>query len=317
MLARIFGYINSSTNILLVLYALILTSSHFLLSDHPKFIFETNWANFQFVTLAGYAISFGLMLLISFYAQWLLEYKYKLVKRHAFLPFFLMTILMLFSVDGNLNLLITILYLLILISSWFSVYQGEKLLPRALNTGLLLGFGSILDTRISILIVFSMIVYLIYGRLNLRSLFILIIGFLTIWLDALALEYIVFDTTSTYQYFTSIFSITKPFGAMVESYLPLGFVLILLILGLTELPKTLSRANVFKRQSYIVVMSLLLLGVIGFLVLTQSVFQMAILIICTCILFVNFFQYLQKIWIKEAIMWVSIAFIIVAELNLI
>jgi hypothetical protein len=111
MLTRIFGQINSATSIFIGLLAASLAVSHFLFIQTPEFQISTAWGVFVFLPVVGYSIfAFGLIALLFGY-QWLFEYKYKLVKRNAYFPFFLLIFVLIFSTNSGLDVLISLLFI--------------------------------------------------------------------------------------------------------------------------------------------------------------------------------------------------------------
>jgi len=316
MLTRIFGQINSSTSILIGLFALALSIGHFFFLPVPDFALTTAWGTVVLLPLVGYSL-LGLGIAgFVFGMQWLLEYKYKLLKKHAYFSFFISVVLLLFIKYGGLNLLVDLLFLLLILGSWLSVYQGEKLLGKSLNTGLLIGFGSIFDQRISLLLLFSFVVYVIFGRLNLRTFLILIVGFVTIWLNALALEFIIFDSSIVYASFLAIFDFTSP--ALIAD-LDMPDLLLLgafLVISLPEFITTFNRASVFKRQSHSILLLLAVLAIVLYVLSGPEVFYLAIYIPATIALFVNYFQYIKRGWIQELILWLAIATLALADFGI-
>ena len=317
MLTRIFGQINSSTSILIGLFALALSIGHFFFLPVPDFTLSTAWGTVVLLPLVGYSMyGVGIASLI-FGMQWLLEYKYKLLKKHAYYSFFIFIALLFFVKYSGLNLLIDMLFLLFILGSWLSVYQGEKLLGRTLNTGLLIGLGSIFDHRISLLLLFSFIVYIIFGRLNLRTFLILIVGYTTVWLNALALEYIIFDSSTIYKSFLAVFDFTAP--ALVAEVGMFDLILLgaFFVIALPEFITTFNRASVFKRQSHSILLLMAVLAMLLYLVSGPEVFYLAIYIPAMLTLFVNYFQYIKRSWIQELILWIAIAILVLADFGIV
>lgn len=317
MLTRIFGQINSSTTIFIGLFALALSIGHFLAVPVPDFTLTTAWGRLVFLPLAGYFI-YGLSLVILVFGmQWLLEYNYKLLKKHAYFSFFILIVLLFFVKYSGLNLLIDMLFLLLILGSWLSVYQGEMLLGRTLNTGLLIGLASIFDQRISLLLLFSILVYIIFGRFSLRTMLILIVGYTTIWLNALALEYILFDSSTVYNSFIAVFDFTTPALQADLDLFDLILLSSMLLFALPEFGKTINRASVFKRQSNTVLLLMVALAIVLYVINGPEVFYLALYIPASLTLFVNYFQYIKRTWVQELILWLAIAILLLADFGVV
>lgn len=306
MLARLFGHINSSTNILVVAWAIIVCTVHVFVFQNTALTFQTLWSDVHLLPWVVYATELVVVIIIAFTAQWLLDYQHHVIKRHAYLPFFIIPLLLMFT-GQRLNVLLLFLLLLLLLGSWLSVYTGERVYRRVLNTGLLLGVGSLIDLRVALLVPFTYVVYIVFGRFNLRTSLIVLIGFFSIWVNALGLEYVVYDTLTFWDYFLGLFLWRKPIGLAEFEPLLLGLLGFLALMGFLELPKTMSRASVFKRQTYVVLTLLLVLTASGFIIFPVSHFQLTTLLFTALILFVNYFQYITKIWIRDGIMWLTMA----------
>lgn len=316
MLTRIFGQINSATSIFIGLFAALLTVAHFLYVQTPEFEINTAWGVFVFLPVVGYSI-FGVgMVTLLFGYQWLFEYKYKLVKRHAYFPFFLLVFVLLFSGQASLNLLICLLFVGVILASWFAVYQGDKILGRTLNTGLLIGLGTVLDSKFSVMLVLSFVAYTVFGRFNGRTFLILLVGFFTVLLNALTLEYIILGTSVIYKYIIQIFQFKAPSIPLNISVYHLAVFGVLFVLSLPEFTNTLNRASVFKRQAFTVLMVLAVSVAVLFVVRGTSVFYLAILITTLLALFINYFQVIKRGWLQELILWLMLGLLAVFDLNI-
>jgi hypothetical protein len=274
------------------------------------------WGNLVFFPISGYTIYSLALIILLFGFHWLLEFKYKLVKRHAFFPFFLLVLVLIFSTQTNINLLLSLLFFLLILSSWLAIYQGEKLLGRTLNTGLLIGLGSLLDSSISLMLPLSFVAYTVFGRLNGRTFAILIVGYLTVWVNALALEYIILDSTTVYGFFLQMFHFTTPKLQVTLSTSHFVLLGAMLLFSLPEFANTLSRASVFKRQANTILMFLVAVVALLALAFGSAVFYMAILIPAIALLFVNYLQYIKRNWIKELILWLALLALVLFDLNI-
>jgi hypothetical protein len=193
--------------------------------------------------------------------------------------------------------------LIALFKTWLDTYQAQRLYQQSLNTGFLLGFGALFDVQYVLLLVLTFVVYIIFGRFSFRTFLIPIIGYLTIWFIALLLDYLLLDSTFVLHQFGKHFSLSLHFR-VEDSFLPqLILFSILFLAGLSEFLKTVSRAAVFKRQSFTIYFVLLLLGVVAYLFGGNSLLPLAIIISTTTLLVVNYVQYLKKVWMKELILW--------------
>ena len=315
MFARLFGHINSSTNFLLAIWAIVLCLVDFFVFKSDRFVFETVWGEFHFIPVAGMLIQLGLIFAIMYALQWLLHANHHLIKRHAYLPFFTVPLVLLCA-GGDLNFSVLTLILLLIMGGWLSVYHGENVLSRVLNTGLLIGAGSFVDLRLAVLIVFTYVVYIIFGRFNLRTSLILLVGFFTVWVNIVGVEFILFESSVTWTYFTGIFGMSKTLGHTEPGIYKLLVLVLIGAAGLIELPKTVSRASVFKRQSYILFGLLLGSMVLLYVFFPGATFYLAAYLVTALILFVNFFQYVKKMWIRELLMWVMIGVFIIFQLEI-
>lgn len=316
MLARLFGHINSSTNFFLLIWVVTVASVDFYGFRNNQLILELLWGEVHFLPWASFLITVGALLVITFSFQWLIHAKHHLLKRHAFLPYFMVLTLVL-AASENLNLFILFFLLILVLGGWLSVFQGENVFSRVLNTGLLLGAGTLVDQRMAILVPFTYVVYIMFGRFNLRTSLILLVGFFSIWINAFGLEFVIFDTTSIWQYFIGIFSFKRSLGFVSFSPVFLGTLGLMAVLGLLELPNTLRHASVFKRQSYVLLSILLAISAVSFLLYPGVGFFVISGFFSSLILFVNFFQYAKKLWLREAIMWLAIGIFVVSHLHLI
>lgn len=316
MLARLFEHINSRTNFLLLIWVVTLASVSFYGFQNNQLVLEVFWGEVRFVSWIGFLITVGALLAITFSIQWLFHTKHHLLKRHSFLLFFSVPFLVL-TASENLNLFFLFFLLILVLGGWLSVFHSENVFSRVLNTGLLLGVGSLVEQRLAILVPFTYVVYIMFGRFNLRTSLILLIGFFSIWINAFGLEFVIFDTTTIWQHFLGIFSLKKSLGFVAFNPFMLGTIGLLAILGLLELPKTLGHASVFKRQSYILISLLLGLCTMGIFFYPRTGFFMITGFFSSLILFVNFFQYVKRLWLREAIMWLTIGIFVVFQLHLI
>ncbi len=306
MLTRLFAQINSSTSFFVGLFAVCLAVASFFISPNNIFFLKTAYNTINFGIWIGLALTIVISLVVIFGFQGLFQ-NHKLLKRNAYLGVFLPVLIPIFFTLGNINFLINLVFLLFIYWSWLAIFQGEKLLARTLNTGLLIGAASIFDVRMGFLLLISMVVYIIFGRLNVRTFLILLIGFLSIWLNALMLEFIFLDSSSVYDVFLTQFNGKNIHDINSISVVYIVIVAACLLPAILEFAKTFSREGVFKRQAFTVLMVMLFLGILLAFVLGVEVISLVLIVPALAVLFVNFFQNISRIWVKELIIWCSIA----------
>lgn len=313
MLTRIFGHINSATSFIVVIYTLLLGAGYVYFNPIQNFMVKTAAGRVVLYPSVGWALlSIGVLLLMLIY-QWLFYAQYKLVKNHALVPFVLPILLLLTLGEQPLFSLLVSLALVLLFRLWFSVYQGDRLLSNALNTGFVLGIGALLSPVFTILLPFTWLVYVVYGRLNARTFIIPIIGYFTIWIDVLALDYLLADSTFIWANFVHQF-VVAPAEWQAIRY-PLLLLGVLLLPGLAEFTVTFNRANVFKRQTFVLFIMLLVIAVLCYVFGGVSLFPLVMLAPLVSVLFVNYLQYIKRTWLKELLMWLLIVVFILFQQN--
>ena len=313
MLTRIFGQINSATSIMLVLYTLLLGAGYVYFNPAQDFTVQTAAGRVLLYPVVGWAIlSIGVLLLMLVY-QWLFYAQYKLVKHHALVPFVLPVLVLLTLGNQPLFGLLISLALALLFRLWFAVYQGDRLLSNALNTGFLLGIGALFSPAFTILLPFTWFVYIIYGRLNARTFIIPVIGYFTIWIDVLALDYLLADSTFIWRNFMNQFTVAATDWQSI--LYPLLLFGVLLLPGLAEFTVTFNRANVFKRQTFVLFILLLVIAVLCYLFGGVALFPLVMLAPIVSVLFVNYLQYVKRNWLRELFMWLLIAVFILLQQN--
>ncbi len=315
MLARIFGQINSLTNFIIGFYALALIGVHFWLFPNPSTSLVTAFGIVYINPIFLWILLVLLLAFLAFGSQWLLFTRYKLVKHHALIPFFYLPVLLLFMGDDQLTFLLQTALLGVIIKTWIDAYQGQNLLRQGLNSGLLIGLGSLLSTQFFLLLLFTYLVYLVYGRLSLRLVIIPLIGYLTIWLISLSLDFLLFDSTYVFSFFKKHVEMTTAF--QFDLPLPRAALLLILMLGgLSEFIQTVTHANVFKRQTYSWLFILMLVAALAFLFFGGKDMQISIVIITATVLFVNYMQYIKRTWLRELAMWVMLVLFGIFEAGL-
>lgn len=313
MLTRIFGQINSATSIIVVLYTLLLGAGYVYFNPVQEFTLQTAAGRVLLYPVVGWAIlSIGVLLLMLVY-QWLFYAQYKLVKHHALVPFVLPVLVLLTLGNQPLFGLLISLALALLFRLWFAVYQGDRLLSNALNTGFLLGIGALFSPAFTILLPFTWFVYIIYGRLNARTFIIPVIGYFTIWIDVLALDYLLADSTFIWRNFMNQFTVAATDWQSI--LYPLLLFGVLLLPGLAEFTVTFNRANVFKRQTFVLFILLLVIAVLCYLFGGIALFPLVMLAPIVSVLFVNYLQYVKRNWLRELFMWLLIAVFILLQQN--
>ncbi len=315
MLARIFGQINSLTNFIIGFYALALIGVHFWLFPNPSTSLTTAFGIIYINRIFLWVLLVVLLVFILFGSQWLLFSRYKLVKHHALIPFFYLPLLLLFLGDEQLTFLLQTALLGVILKTWIDAYQGDNLLRQSLNSGLLIGVGSLLSTQFFLLLLFTYLVYLVYGRLSIRLVVIPLIGYLTIWLISLSLDFLLFDSIYVFSFFKKHVEITTAF----QFDLPwprAALLMVLMLAGLSEFIQTVTHANVFKRQTYSWLFILMLVAALAFLLFGAKDIQISIVIITSTVLFVNYMQYIKRIWLRELAMWVMLALFGIFEAGL-
>lgn len=306
MLTTIFGKINSATQFLLGIYALLIGGVHFFLHPQVRFHVDSAFGELYIHPIIGYVLSIVFYFIVAFGYQWLWFTKHRLVKHHALIPFFLLPLIFLQSNDAAMVLLLHLALLLVIIKTWLDANQGDQLLRQSLNTGLLIGLGSLIELQYMLVLIFTWVVYIVYGRISFRTLLIPLIGYFNVWFVALILDYLLFDGTYVFEFFTQHFA--YPFGWSLPNSGLVGLVTlgVLLIPSFREYVVTVSRAAVFKRQSYTLFLTLTILAMPAYFFAGNSDLHLALLICLTTILFVNFLQYVKRNWVKELVLWAMI-----------
>lgn len=309
MLTRIFGHINSATSILVILYTIAVSAVYFYIDPIQNFLVKTALGNFMLHPIAGWLLFIGGLLVLVLVYQRQVQITYKLVKQHALFAFVMVPLHVLVCDYNPLAALIVSLCLLLVFSLWFAIYQGERELSNALNIGFLLGIGSLFSPAFTLLLPFTLLVYLVYGRLSLRTSIIPSIGYVTIWLNAFALDYLLADSFFVWNNFLNQF-VAETTNWQMNKYVLVLFVAII-IPGLTEFAATLNRANVFKRLTFFLFILLLAVAASVYIFSSYALFPPVLLVPVVSAFFVNYLQYVKRPWFKEALMWLLlIAFVI-------
>jgi len=303
MLTRVFGQINSATSILLVVYALLLGGVYFYINPVLDLYISTAAGKFLLNPIFAWGVvitgNIGLMLGYQrlFYGQ------HKLVKHHALVPFVLLPLVILAGLNTLLVSTILAVFLFGLSYSWLAVYSGQKLLSVALNAGFILGIGSLFSSIFTLFLPFTWVVYMVYGRLNVRTFIIPVIGYLTIWIDAIALDYLLADSTFVWHFFINQFKWSGVLGVWQANWPILVFFGILLLPGIAEFTVTFNRANVFKRQTFVVLILLLAGAIPLFLFGGKTIVPLVVFVPIIAVLFVNYLQYVKRKWVRELALW--------------
>lgn len=301
MLARFFGQTNSATPILLALYALLLGGVHFYVHLPTSVLVETVNGSITLPAWAVWVITLVPMLLVYFGNQWLFYNKLHLVHQNAFLPAIVLPLWLLgIQLEGPLFAVHTLI-LFVIYHMWLGAYHGQNILSTSLNTGFILGIGSLVDPGYLWLLAFTLVVYVNFGRLTIRTLIIPFVGYFTIWIDVWALEYLLNDSTQFLDAFGNHFS-RNPSLLVGENFRFMWVLALMLVPGITEFTVTFSRANVFKRQAFTLFVLLIALAAGMFFLRGFSSLQLAIILTPISVLFANYVQYLRKKWIKEILL---------------
>lgn len=309
MLTRLFGKINSSTTLFVGIAVLLLVGCFLFFTPVPDFQIHTPWIREGLPINVGYILVLFLFLILAFGLQWLLVLQYKLLLPNAYLPLFTTLLFLLFLHISGLQLVLLAVLFCLVLGSWLSVFQGEKLLARTLNTGLLIGVAALLQQQMVLLVLFSFIAYALFGQLNLRTFFILLVGVFSVWLNTAVLEYLIADTTQTTAYLAGLFSVPKTAVPLsLWQLVPLG---LLTLPALAEFVQTVNRASVFKRQVNTVLLLVFILLLVGAFLFGTQVSLVAMLLPALLVLFVNAFQYIKKHALQELILWSTIALVFV------
>jgi hypothetical protein len=314
MLARFFGQTNSSTVFLLVAYLLLLCGGHFYLHMPAAGVLPTLIGEVVLPAWLVAVLSIVPLVVIYFGYQWLLYSKQRLRHQNAFIPVILAPLWLVGLHSGGVAFALHSALLLLILGQWLSAYQGQHILSTSLNTGFLLGFGSLLDVGYLWLLAFTFIVYINFGRFSLRTLIIPVVGYLTIWVNVSGIEFLVADSTLYIDAFSQHFmhnTIREP----ALNYHFIWVLALLLVPGITEFTVTFNRANVFKRQSFTLFVYFIVLAVIMFFVQGFSPLQLAILLPPIAILLANYVQYLRKKWMQELVLYAVLAAFVVFELG--
>jgi hypothetical protein len=312
MLTRIFGQINSATSTLVILYTIVFAAGYIYIDPVQSFLLTTAAGSFMIHPIAGWILFIcGLLLLVLAY-QRLFQMQYKLVKQHALVSFMFVPLQFLVAQHHPLEGVILSACMFGLLYLWFDAFTGDKLLSNALNTGFLLGIGSLFNPVFTLLLPFTVLVYIIYGRLSGRTLIIPSIGFITVWLYAFAFDYLFADSTFVWNNFLNQFKVAS--AGWQDQLSMLIFFGLLLVLGLVEFITTLNRANVFKRLTFLALVSLIAMAV---LVYPTGLFPLVVIVPVVSLVFVNYLQYIKRTWIKELAMWIVLAVFILLQQNLI
>jgi len=306
MLARFFGQTNSATPILLVFYVLALSGVHFYLHVPAEVEIETRAGSISLANWMVWLCVIPAMLIVYFGNQWLYYGKFHLLRQHAFMPVVFLPLWLLgIQLAGPVFSLHTLI-LFVVYQLWLRAYQGQHMFSISLNTGFVLGLGSLLDSGYLWLLGFTVVVYFNFGRLNLRTLIIPLVGYFTIWVDALALEFLINDSTNFLSGFGSHFNQTNTLLNPDNSRF-VWFLAVLLVPGITEFTVTFSRANVFKRQVFTLFLLLAGVAVAMYFLHGFSPLQLAVLLTPITMLFVNYLQYLRKKWIQEILLLIILS----------
>jgi hypothetical protein len=303
MLTRIFGQINSATHFMVGFYALVLAMGHIFFHQEINLQLQTAFGKVYVLPIMGYMLAGVLFAVLAFAYQWLWFTRFKLVNHHAYIPVVLLPILLINTGDDALVLLAHLVLLVAVFKTWLDVYQGQNVLQQGLNTGFLLGLGSMLDVQYGLLLFFTYLVYIIFGRISFRTVLIPLIGYLTIWFIALLLDYLLLDSTFVMQQFSDHFGLTPRFELDTANWPRLLMLAILFLAGLSQFIITASRAAVFKRQSFTLFFILLILAVIAYFFAGNSPLQLALIIALLTLLAVNYLQYIKKAWKRELFLW--------------
>jgi hypothetical protein len=314
MLARFFGQTNSSTVFLLVAYLLLLCGAHFYLHMPTVGVLPTLIGEVVLPAWLVAVFSILPLVIIYFGYQWLLYGKQRLRHQNAFIPVILAPLWLVGLHSGGVGFALHSALLLLILGQWLSAYQGQNILSTSLNTGFLLGAGSLLDVGYLWLLAFTFIVYINFGRFSLRTLIIPVVGYLTIWVNAAGIEFLWANSTHFIRAFSQHF-LHNPIASPGLNYHFIWALAVLLVPGLTEFTVTFNRANVFKRQSFTLFVYFIVLAVIMFFVQGFSPLQLAILLPPIAILLANYVQYLRKRWTQEMMLYIVLAVFVVFEMG--
>lgn len=316
MLARLFGIINSAYIFLIGIYALILVGAHILLHHFGNNEVHFLWQDMVLQPAVGIPVMLLASLFAVFGAQVILVNKHKLLNRNAYLPFLLAPVLLVFSINGNLNTVLQIGFVLLVINSWLNTFHADKLYTRALNTGIIIGLSSLLDVRMTLLLLVTYVVYLIFGRMNLRTLLIPVVGYLTVWLNAMAIEYLIFDGVQLMGVFKSGIIIETSRNMAPFNWHYWALLGAMAILSIPEIVKTLNRASVMKRQTFAVTLVLMAFAGLSFFINGAATFQAALILPTVALVFANALQNSTRMWMKELAMWAVLVFWLLSELKI-
>jgi hypothetical protein len=304
MLTRIFGQINSATQLILGMYAVLLAAVHVYFIPIIESPIETAFGRLKLEPIFIYVLLGLLYLVIAYGYQWLCFDKFRLVKHHAYVPFVLLPLVFMNYRESLLVPFIHLVLLILIIYTWLDAYQGKKMLSQSLNTGLLIGIGSLIDVHYAFLLIDTYIVYFMYGRISVRTVIIPAIGYLSVWFISLALDFLLLDSSYVLTQFSNQFSGTLHFSFPSVNWPAFVVLAALMLFGLSELTKTATRANVFKRQSYSFFFISLVLSVASFLFRENSQLDLALMVFTIALMFANYLQYLKRSWLKELLLWI-------------
>ena len=314
MLARFFSQTNSSTIILLALYLLALCGVHFYLHLPTQASLLTVFGTTLLPTWAVWVLSLLPLLIIYFGYQWLIYSKHHLQHQHAFIPVLFLPLWLVGLHLGGVAFALNSALLFLIVAQWLSAYHGQNMLSTSLNTGFLIGLGSLLDVGYLWLLIFTFVAYVTLGRFSLRTLIIPIVGYLTIWVDAIGIEYLIADSTNFIQAFGWHFQ-RNPVLEPGLNYHFIWILALLLVPGITEFTVTFNRANVFKRQAFTLLVYLIGVATAMFFVQGFSWLQLAIILPPIAILLANYMQYMRKKWTQEVLLLLVILVFVVFENN--
>jgi hypothetical protein len=315
MLARLFSTINSTTLFVVIGYTTLLSLAQIFFGE--KSLTTLQWLGNSYIVkpfVPALAIVTASFLLVFGY-QWLIVGRHKLIRRNMLIPAVILPFFLSFVAIGSLNLIISGMFAFFIIKTWLDVFHGEGIFVRALNTGLLIGLSSLFDGSMMMLLPFTYLVFLVFGRLNPRTLIIPWVGFASVWLNALALEYLFFNSSETFSLFLDLFSFNRNPSGLEADWIHAVLLSVMFFPGLSEYIQTLTRAGVMKRQTQTALIIASGLSISAYFLLGYGGYQLAVIVPTAAILFSNFLQYVQRMWVRELLLWILITGWIVVLLN--
>ncbi|NVK27010.1 MAG: hypothetical protein HWE14_03140 [Flavobacteriia bacterium] len=236
-------------------------------------------------------------------ANFILVERFQVLKRYSYIGFLWGLFLI---IIGDFRIGTNSIFAIFWFASILRIQKSSRVIPDALDIGLLVGALSILNIQFLALIPISWILALTFARLRWRVIFASIWGAVTIHILTWVAYYLLDNIQAYLNYWSWP---TLSFEMIDSSFWVLLFTTFLWwVFSLGNYFKALSTANIVKRQSMsaLLFLTLMLMGLALSGAWSESIY-LAMLPIGTLVFITNDLQYRRKYWWRDVVFWTFIA----------